>query len=66
MNEEDVVTKPRRRPGPSPTDDILGVSLKIVCLLPTSITYDEENKVWVDKTGDEEYMKGRRGRRRGA
>ena len=21
-------------------------------------TYDEENKVWVDKTGDEEYMKG--------
>ena len=55
MNEEDVE---------SPDDDltftydeIMGVSLKMV---PAAdfYTYDEENKVWVDKTGDEEYMKG--------
>ena len=38
-------------------DDIMGVSLKMVSAADF-YTYDEENKVWVDKTGDEEYMKG--------
>ena len=55
MNEEDVES-----PDDDLTftyDDIMGVSLKMV---PAAdfYTYDEENKVWVDKTGDEEYMKG--------
>ncbi|MEC4271785.1 ABC transporter ATP-binding protein/permease [Adlercreutzia sp. R25] len=54
MNEEDVE---------SPEDDlsftydqIMGVSLKMV---PAAdfYSYDETNKVWVDKTGDEDYMK---------
>lgn len=55
MNEEDVES-----PDDNLTftyDEIMGVSLKMV---PAAdfYTYDEENKVWVDKTGDEEYMKG--------
>lgn len=54
MNEEDVE---------SPEDDlsftydqIMGVSLKMV---PAAdfYSYDEANKVWIDKTGDEDYMK---------
>ena len=55
MNEEDVV---------SPDDDleftyeeIMAVPLKIVNAADF-YTYDEENKVWVDKTGDEDYMRG--------
>ncbi len=55
MNEEDVES-----PDDNLTftyDEIMGVSLKMV---PAADFYtcDEENKVWVDKTGDEEYMKG--------
>ena len=55
MNEEDVES-----PDDNLTftyDEIMGVSLKMV---PAAdfYTYDEENKIWVDKTGDEEYMKG--------
>ena len=55
MNEEDVES-----PDDDLTftyDDIMGVSLKMVSAADF-YTYDEENKVWVDKTGDEEYMKG--------